>query len=140
MNKELNFKTHLLFQSITHDNQADTWFLNFSENLSFFVASLWRLIQERKIKFVSQDHGHKYSFHSEPVDLAKELTDLLSNQYLLEIKVNQYTSDILLELTNNIQIEIFITSAGFESYSFYLNKTHYYGMGSGELGIIIDNR
>jgi len=54
---------------------------------------------------------------------------------LIELKVIETTGDLILSLSDNFVIEIFITSSGYESYSFSINNKRYIGMGSGQIGV-----
>lgn len=63
------------------------------------------------------------------------MTSLLQGQKLLEIKIKKDTADLLLTLSGNFQIEIFISSAGYESYNFTIDNKQYIGKGSGDIEI-----
>jgi hypothetical protein len=89
-------------------------------------------LKNKRIQWVSLDHGQLFGL-PEHVNLIDKLTSALTGKYLLEIKVKQDTADLELSLTDNLQIEIFITSAGYESYNFSIDKKEYIGMGSGEI-------
>ena len=81
------------------------------------------------------DNGQQFGLPA-PVVLIDELTTELTGKYLVEIKVMQDTADLVLTLTDNLQIQIFISSSGYESYNFSVNKTQYIGMGSGDIAIV----
>ncbi|MFZ4412203.1 MAG: hypothetical protein ACOYOV_03890 [Bacteroidales bacterium] len=134
MTDELNFKTDSSFKSVTYDKDADSWYFVFSDNIVFNTQTIWRLLDNRKIKLVSLDNGHQFGL-TEPIDLVEKLNEILIGKHLLEIKVKQNTADLQLTLTDNLQIEILITSSGYESYQFLLEKKNYIGMGSGEISI-----
>ncbi len=41
----------------------------------------------------------------------------------------------MLTLTNNLQVEVFISSRGYESYNIHVGKINYIGMGMGDIAI-----
>ena len=130
MKHELTFKTNSIFKSVTYDTDAQSWYLVFAGTVVFNVAAFWRLLDNKQIKLVSLDHGHQFGL-TKPVDLSQSLTDALTGKTLLEIKVKQNTADLLLTLTDNLEIEIFISSSGYETYNFSVDRKNYIGLGSG---------
>jgi hypothetical protein len=134
MKNELIFKTNSRFQSVSYNSEADSWFFEFDDNIVFFTQTIWRLMVDKKIKLVSLDHEQIFGL-PKPLDLIVKVQEYLLNSNLLEIKVKQNTADLLLTLTNNLQIEIFISSIGYESYNFSIDKKNYIGMGSGDIAI-----
>jgi hypothetical protein len=138
MTNEMIFKTNSIFQSLTYDKDADSWYFVFTGNICFNVESIWRLLENKKIKRVSLDNGQQFGL-PKPIDLASEINTYLFGKKILEIKVKQDTADLVLTLTDNMQIEILITSSGYESYNFTIDNKNYIGLGSGEIAIY-DNR
>lgn len=132
MEKEFFTQTNSQFNSLNYNKDSDSWTFEFADKISINVTSIWRLLVGKQIKLVSLDNGHQFGL-PKPVDLIYEMTEILTGKYLLEIKVKQFTGDLLLTLTDNLQIEIFITSSGFESYKFSIENRNYIGMGSGDL-------
>ena len=134
MDKELIFKTNNFFQSVSFDKDTLSWYFVFGDRTAFNVSSFWRLLKEKQIALVSLDNGHQFGL-PKPVDLIEELDNRLAGQSLLEIKIKADTADLLLTLTNNIQIEIYISSTGYESYNFTHNDKTYIGLGSGDVSV-----
>ncbi len=137
MTNELTFNTNSQFQSVTFDKDADSWYFVFTGKIAFNVSAFWRLLNDKQIHLVSIDHGHQFGL-PKPVDLTQLLTDSLTGKTLLEIKVKQNTADLLLTLTDNFELEIFISSTGYETYNFSVDKKIYIGMGSGEIAVFDD--
>jgi len=138
MANEIIYKTNSLFQSLTYDKGAQLWNFVFDDNIYFNVYTLWRLLEYKKIKWVSFDNEQQFGL-TKPIDLAKEINDLLIDKKLTEIKVKQDTADLVLSFSENILIEIFISSSGYESYSFSFNNKDHIGMGSGDI-VIFNNK
>jgi hypothetical protein len=134
MEKDLIIRTNSEFLSVNYDSDSDSWNFEFADRISFNVSAMWRLLIEKHIRFVSLDNGHQFGL-SRPLDLVSELTEILRGRSLLEIKVQQFTADLFLKLSDNIQIEIFISSSGYETYTFAIEEKNYIGMGAGDLSI-----
>jgi hypothetical protein len=122
------------FGNITFDSNADCWIFNFKNKISLFAYTLWRLLKDDQIVLVSYDHGQKFGL-PKPVDVVNEISDLLAEQKLITIKIKKNSADLILILTNNYEIEIFINSSGYDSYELHANKKQYIGMGRGEISI-----
>ncbi len=134
MTNELIFKTNSIFQSSTYDKDADSWSFVFADRIYFNIQTIWRLFDNKKIKRVSLDNGQQFGL-PQPIDLAPEINEYLIGKKILEIKVKQDTGDLILTLTDNLQIEILITSSGYESYNFTIDNKNYIGLGSGDIAI-----
>jgi hypothetical protein len=134
MTQELTFKTNGLFEYVTYDKDADSWYFVFEDNIAFSTQTIWRLLKNKNIQWVSLDNGQQFGLPA-PVNLVEKLTSELTDKRLVEIKVKQDTADLLLSLSDNLEIEIFISSSGYESYNFSVDKKNYIGMGSGDIAI-----
>jgi len=134
MEKDLIIRTNSEFLSVNYDIDSLSWNFEFADRISFNVSAMWRLLIEKYIRFVSLDNGHQFGL-PRPLDLVSELTEIIRGKALLEIKVQQFTADLLLKLSDNIQIEIFISSSGYETYTFAIEDKNYIGMGAGDLSI-----
>lgn len=134
MTNELIFKTNSIFQSSTYDKDADSWSFVFADSIYFNIQTIWRLFDNKKIKKVSLDNGKQFGL-PQPIDLAADINEYLIGKKILEIKVKQDTGDLILTLSDNLQIEILITSSGYESYNFTIDNKNYIGLGSGDLAI-----
>lgn len=132
MTSKLTFKTNASFKSVAYDKDTDAWRFVFSDDIDFNAQTIWRLLKKNKIKWVSLDNGQQFGL-PKPVNLVEKLTEELMGKHLLEIKIKQGTADVLLTLTDNFQIEIFISSSGYESYNFSIGDKTYIGMGSGDI-------
>ncbi len=83
---------------------------------------------------VSLDNGHQFGL-PESVNTEKILNEKLSGKYLNEIKIKKNTADLLLTFTDNFQLEVLISSTGYETYQFTLNNANYIGMGDGSVSV-----
>ncbi len=133
MNKGQIFKTDLHFEQLTYNHDADSWTFRFHTD-HFTAYGLWRILENKKIRFVSLDNGQQFGL-SKPIDLVTEVNEILKSKRLKTIVIKPDTSDLQLILTDNFEIEIFITSSGYETYEFSYDSKRYIGQGSGEIAI-----
>ena len=138
MSNELIFKSKAFFESITYDVNSDSYYFLFNEKISLTVTGFWRILIENKINIVSLDNGQQFG-HPKPINLIEITTKLLKDKKLKEIKINKETADLTLTFSNNIILEIYISSSGYETYSLSLKEKRYLGLGSGEIGIMKSN-
>ena len=139
MKEELAFKTDSLFYSISYDKDADSWTFSFADDIYVEASGFWRLFERNKIVYVSLDNGHQFVL-PKPLDLVEELTTILKDKKLKELNVDKDTADLTLVFTDNMRIEIFISSSGYETHQFSINGKIYVGLGSGDIAILDFNQ
>lgn len=135
MIEDLIFKTNALFYSVAYDQDTDRWDFYFADKIHASSSGFWRLVEANKIVLVSLDNGHQFGL-PERMDLVERITKQLSEKTLTEIKVDKDTADLILIISDDIKIQIFIASSGYETYEFSLQDKRYIGLGSGNLGIV----
>ena len=134
MTNELTFIADSLFDKVIFDKDGENWIFYFTEKIYANSSGFWRLLQKHKILFVSFDNNQHFGL-SRPIDLVEELNRILSGQHLKKIEVIQDTYDLILTLTNDLIIEIYISSSGYETYDFSIDDKSYIGLGSGDIAI-----
>jgi hypothetical protein len=135
MTTDLTFKTNSIFDSVVYDRDADSWHFYFADKIYASSSGFWRLLKANRIVFVSLDNGHQFGLPQQ-LDLAENITKQLTGKKLTEIKVDKDTADLTLTISDDIQIQIFIASSGYETYDFSFEDKRYIGLGSGEIGIV----
>jgi hypothetical protein len=135
MTKDLTFKTNSIFDSVTYDKDADSWQFYFADKIYVSTSGFWRLLKANRIVFVSLDNGHQFGL-PQPLDLVESTTKQLTGKKLTEIKVDKDTADLTLTISDDIEIQVFIASSGYETYDFSIDDKRYIGLGSGEIGIV----
>jgi hypothetical protein len=138
MTNELTFIAHSLFDKVIFDKDCNNWLFYFAERIYASSSGFWRLLQKDKILFVSLDNDQQFGL-PKPIDLVEELNKILSGQRLTRIDVIKGTYDLTLTLTDDLSIEIYISSSGYETYDFSIDSKRYIGLGSGDIAII-DNK
>lgn len=130
---DLRFNTNSDLVSIEYNEPC--WYFTFENEISVAVeASIWRILQKNKILRTSEDHMQKFGL-PQPVNLVEEIEKVLADAHLLQIKVDEDTGDLHLVFSDNIEMQILITSSGYESYSFSFDGKRYIGGGSGEISV-----
>ena len=134
MTNELTFTTNSLFDKVTFDKEADCWLFSFADKIYASSSGFWRLLEMNKIIFVSLDNEQQFGL-PKPIDLAEELNKILIGKRLKKIDVIKDTFDLSLTLTEELKLEIYIASSGYETYDFSINAKRYIGLGSGDIAI-----
>lgn len=135
MTTDLTFKTNSIFDSVSYDKVTDSWHFYFGDKIYASSSGFWRLLEANRIVFVSLDNGHQFGL-PQPLDLVESITKQLRGKKLTEIKVDKNTADLTLTISDDIKIQIFIASSGYETYDFSLEDNRYIGLGSGNIGIV----
>ena len=135
MTNELTFTTNSLFDKVTFDKEADCWLFSFADKIYASSSGFWRLLEMNKIIFVSLDNEQQFGL-PKPIDLAEELNKILIGKRLKKIDVIKDTFDLSLTFTEELKLEIYIASSGYETYDFSINDKRYIGLGSGDIAII----
>ncbi|MBC8042508.1 MAG: hypothetical protein IAF08_03595 [Rhizobacter sp.] len=135
MAKELIFKANSVFDSITYDEDANHWYFTFSDEIYASSSGFWRLLEANKIVLVSLDNKHQLGL-SKPLDLVGEIAKRLRRKKLIEINVDEDTGDLTLIISDDMKIQIYIASSGYETYEFSYQDKRYIGLGSGEIAIV----
>lgn len=85
-----------------------------------FCAALegtWQLVVEgRGLVRASGDDGQVYGL-AHPIDLAKEVEELLVGRRLVEARAHEVTGDLELELEGGVVLRVVADSSGFEVWS-----------------------
>lgn len=133
-NVNLAFETDAPFIEVKW-NESNYWQFVFENGININAEdTLWRLLQNGKIRFISTDHMQQFGL-PKPINMVEEITNALLETRLSKIDVKEDTGDLKLFLSNNYLLEFFITSSGYESYSFSINNHRYIGMGRGEIAV-----
>lgn len=132
---DLSFKANSLFEEVRYDPNSKYWMFRFSDSIYVLVSTFWRVLTDRKITLVSLDHGNQFGM-PKPVDVIEELSACLQGNALINLNVAKDTGDLKLSLTNNIELQIFVTSTGYESYQFEVEGKRYIALGGGEIAIM----
>jgi hypothetical protein len=114
------------------DKRDQTWFFNFTDNVSVLTEQFWRLRQHGRIKVTSQDHGHQFGL-TQPVD-ARELVGLaVGTLPVVEARIDGNTGDLFIAFSEDVQLEFLQTSSGYESWRANVGGDEFTCGGGGEI-------
>ncbi|MBF9255019.1 hypothetical protein I2I11_17090 [Pontibacter sp. 172403-2] len=132
MEKENLFQGHLKLTTFCYFKDSNTWNFNFEEKVILQSECLWRFLGNGKIRYTSNDHGQRYGLER-PLDLEKEIKELLHNYALLRIGRNLMTGDLYFEFDKEYKFELLTDSIGFENWSLNVNSNLIIGLGQGDV-------
>lgn len=138
MTNDLTFKANSSFISANYDKDGESWNFIFDDKIWAASSGFWRILVSNKISIVSSDHGHQFGL-PRPLDLEEEIINLLSGKTLIQIEVDNDTADLTLLITDDIKIQIFISSTGYETHEFAIDNKRYIGLGAGDIAILDNN-
>ncbi len=133
INKDLVFQANALFEEFVLLDFYN-WSFRFADNIYICGSGLWRLLENNKIKRVSTDHQQQFGLQA-PIDLTEEINKILKGKNLKIIEIVENTGDLLLHISDNIKVQIFIDSSGYESYTFAFDNKTYLGQGAGDISM-----
>jgi hypothetical protein len=135
MTNEMTFSTNSLFENVTFNQDADCWTFSFTDQIYVSASGFWRLLINNKIAFVSLDNGHQFGL-SKPLDIVEQVNKVLAGKRLIKIEIIKDTFDLRLDFTDELKLEIYIASAGYETYDFSIKGKRYIGLGAGDISIM----
>jgi hypothetical protein len=103
------FVTDVSFQ------EPELWFFCFGEKGNIGAECLWRIIDRGRIVLCSKDHGQKFGLPS-PINAAAKGAELLAGRTVKAFRVREVTTDITIEFSGDLLLEIIPDSSGYESW------------------------
>ncbi len=132
--EDISIPVNAPFKVVERDESSNWWCFVFEDGIAITLTTFWRVLQNNKILRVSEDEGQLFGLEK-PINLIEFLSQKLSGLVLTEIIIRKNTADIVLLITEEIKIEVFISSSGYESYELWVGVKNYIGMGGGFLAI-----
>lgn len=136
MKNDLIFKTNLFFESVSYFEETQNWHFAFEAKTSVSFEGFWRLFKSNKIAIVCSDYEQQFA-HQETLDLVSMLNAELKDKVLNEIKVDKYSGDLTLTIQDDIRVEFYTSSSGYETYQLNYKGEIYVGMGGGSVAIVV---
>jgi hypothetical protein len=118
------------FQSLTR-REVD-WTVAFDQDTGIVVACLWRLIESGRIRFTSEDDGHKFGLPA-PVDAAAEVNRRLTGASVEAVILQQGLLDLELRFSTGHALQIIPDSSGHEAWQVSSRNRQFIAVGGGEL-------
>jgi hypothetical protein len=109
------------------------WCFTIGSGASIGVDCLWRIVEHGRVVLSGEDHGQKFGL-PEPVDAAAKATALLTGQHITAVQLREATTDILIEFSGDLRLEIIANSSGYESWQLVdPSRTEYFAQGGGQI-------
>jgi len=108
------------------------WIANFGSDATLTIACLWRLLEDQRVRFTSEDEGQQFGLPA-PVDAAAEVNRRISGALVESVDLRDGTLDVALHLNTGHRFEIIPDSSGYESWQVDLNDTSLIAVGGGDL-------
>jgi hypothetical protein len=121
-------------QSVLHRNVAD-WVFAFDDEATLVVSCLWRLIENSRIRFTSEDEGQQFGLPV-LVDAAAELNRRVANATVEAVVLREHTLDLELRFDTGHVLQIIPDSSGYESWIAYDRGKQFIAVGGGRLTIL----
>jgi Family of unknown function (DUF6188) len=121
------------FQSATR--REFDWVLVFDNNVSFVISCLWRLVENGRIRFTSQDDGQRFGLPA-TVDAAAEVNRRLAQALVAEVNLRQGILDLELQFSTGHVLHIIPDSSSYEAWSLCSGGTQFIAAGGGTLTIL----
>jgi len=119
-------------ESVLH--RGYEWVFAFDNGAAVVVSCLWRLIEEGRIRFTSEDEGQQFGLPA-PVDAAAELNRRITNATVEAVMLRDHTLDLELRFDTGHVLEVIPDSFGYESWIAHDRDTQFIAVGGGKLTI-----
>lgn len=116
MLRELPWLEGRTVHSVRHDEATETWVFDFGNQHRLQVMSPWRIIDSRRVALGHLDHRQTFG-GSDPLDGEVAALELLENRPVVEAVVLDGTGDLHLRFAENLRLEVFNDSCGYESWT-----------------------
>lgn len=127
-------KTASRLKDVTFDENGNSWYLHFDNDVSFSFYTFWRIFNNSAVALISNDHKHPFGL-PKAIDLIPELKNNLDNKTLKEIQIEKNTGDLILSFEENVKLIAYISSMGYESYEVFANGKQFVAQGGGDITI-----
>jgi hypothetical protein len=111
------------------------WVFAFDDEAAVVVSCLWRLLENGRIRFTSQDEGQKFGLPA-PVDAAAELNRRVANATVEAVVLREGTLDLEFRFDTGHILQIIPDSAGYEGWVAHHRDKEFIAVGGGELAIL----
>jgi hypothetical protein len=128
----LTWLAHRRLQSVLHRDYD--WVFSFDDEAALVVSCLWRLIEEERIRFTSEDEDQQFGLPA-PVDAAAELNRRIANATVEDAVLRENTLDLELRFNTGHILQVIPDSSGYEAWIAHDRDKQFIAVGGGELAI-----
>src|ERR1022692_4639653 len=111
---ELSWLVGHSFQALT--KREFDWVLVFDKKVSLVIECLWRLVENGRIRFTSQDDGQQFGLPA-PVDAAGEVNRRLGRSLVEAVELRAGLLDLDLRFSTGHIFQIIPNSSGYEAWN-----------------------
>lgn len=120
-------KTFKTLECREHD-----WLVTFGGDVALTVACLWRLLEDQRVRFTSNDDGQQFGLPA-TIDAAAEVNRRIGGAKVKSVELRVGTLDVDLGFSTGHRFQIIPDSSGYEAWEANLNGTSLVAVGGGEL-------
>jgi hypothetical protein len=132
--------TWLLGKQLVDAAKKDySWSFIFSDGGSVVTESAWRLVTKEGIGVASEDHGHTFGLKG-PVDASAHVLAATKEKKILEVRITERTSDLLVLFEQDVSLEFLNLSCGYESWRAGHGSEEVICMGGGQLALHLNKK
>jgi hypothetical protein len=95
---------------------AGVWHFVFTSGW-LMVECPWRAVSTGRIVLGSADHGHQFGL-PELVDAVSRVLALFQKKTVVSVDIDGLTSDLTIQFTEDLRIDVFNSSAGYEGWHY----------------------
>jgi hypothetical protein len=129
---ELTWLVGHTFQTLTR--REFDWVLVFDANVQIVIECLWRLVEDGRIRFTSEDDGQQFGLTS-PVDAAAEVNRRLARASIEAVELRKGILDLELRFNTGHFFQVIPNSSGYEAWNLSNGSSQLIAIGGGELAI-----
>lgn len=98
--------------------ESDWWLSTNDKSAGISISTLWRLRDQAQILVTEEDDGHKFGL-PEHIDAEAKANQIFEGRAIKDVQVDGATGDLILQLSDRIELEIIVASAGYECWQAY---------------------
>jgi hypothetical protein len=104
--------------SICVEKSESEWVFSIGGSIVVRGFLVWRLIGAEGIKVSSEDDGHRFGL-PEPVNAVSRFNELVRGATIQDLTIDQRTGDLSLRLGDTLELQVLVTSIGYECWRAY---------------------
>ena len=116
MGRELPWLEGRTVGSVRHDESSETWVFDFGDSHLLHIPSPWRITDSNRVALGHLDHRQQFGL-AEPLDGQRVALELLKNRPVVYAVILDGTGDLHLDFEQNIRLEVFNDSCGYEGWT-----------------------
>jgi hypothetical protein len=94
----------------------DAWHFGFTVG-GLAVQCPWRIVSSERVVLGSVDHKQWFGL-PEPVDAVARASKLLEGKIVESVKIHDVTSDLTIQFTGDLRLEVFNNSSGYDGWQY----------------------